>query len=333
VRKVALSDQGPDVAGTGLPHAGGAAADGAAADGAAARPGGPALAEPPAPDGDGRRVDQSLLVDEAAAGVHAPAAGAGGEGGGAGDGEVSADGDGGRMPLLEHLAELRTRLVICCTALVVASIAGWFLYNPVLHFMTEPYRAFYRHHRNLISGDLVISSPVEGFTTRLKVSMYIGTALAAPVWLWHVWRFITPGLKKREKHYALPFVLSAMTLFVMGVTVAVLVWPKALDWLISASGSGVAPLFSPAGYVNLYLLICLVFGVVFLYPIVVVFLMIAGVVPSAKWRKWRRPAIVVLCVIAAAVTPSNDPFTFLGMAVPMLVFYEISIIVGRILGK
>src|SRR5579875_179873 len=243
------------------------------------------------------------------------------------------DGEGGRMTLWEHLAELRRRLLICAFAVVATSIAGYFLYNPVLHFMTGPYRAFYHHHKHLVTSDLVISSPAEGFTTRIKVAMYIGVALASPVWLWEIWRFITPGLKKREKRYAVPFVLSAVALFSMGVTVAVLVWPKALNWLISASGTGVAPLFSPGGYVSLYTLICLVFGVVFLYPTVVVFLMLAGVVPSAKWRKWRRPAIVVLCAVAAVVTPSNDPYTFLGMAVPMIVFYEISILIGRALGK
>src|SRR5579875_2001095 len=223
--------------------------------------------------------------------------------------EPELDGEGGRMTIFEHLAELRRRVLVCAVAVVVTSIAGYFLYNPVL------------------------LSPTEGFTTRLKVSMYIGLALAAPVWLWELWRFITPGLKRSERRYAVPFVLSALALFSMGVTVAVLVWPKALDWLISASGSNITPVFSPAGYVHIYVLICLVFGIVFLYPIVVVFLMLARVVPSAKWRKWRRPAIVVLFSVAAVVTPSNDPFTFLGMAVPMVVFYELSIIVARLLGR
>jgi sec-independent protein translocase protein TatC len=243
------------------------------------------------------------------------------------------DGDGGRMTIWEHLAELRKRIFICAVAVVVTSIAGYFLYNPVLHFMTGPYRAFYAHHKGMITSKLVITSPTEGFTTRLKVAMYIGVALAAPVWLWELWRFITPGLKQNEKRYAVPFLLSALTLFAMGVTVAILVWPKAIDWLIGASGSGVAPLFTPYGYVHIYVLICLVFGVVFLYPIVVVFLMIARIVPTAKWRKWRRPAIVVLFSVAAIATPSNDPFSFLGMAVPMVILYELSIIVGRLLGR
>jgi sec-independent protein translocase protein TatC len=243
------------------------------------------------------------------------------------------DGEEGRMTLLQHLVELRQRVAICVGAVLLTSVLGWFLYNPVLHFMTEPYRQFYATHKGMISSKLVITSPIEGFATRLKISMYTGMALASPVWLWEIWRFITPGLRKREKQYAVPFVVSAVCLFALGVGVAVLVWPKALTWLINASGGGVTPLFSPTGYVSLYVLICLVFGFVFLYPILVVFLMVSGVVPSAKWRKWRRPAIVALCGIAAVVTPSNDPFTFLGMAVPMLIFYELSILIGRLLKK
>ncbi len=247
--------------------------------------------------------------------------------------EAQLDGAGGTMTLFEHLAELRKRVLICAIAVIVTSIAGYFLYNPVLHFMTAPYRSFYRHHKDMITSQLVISSPTEGFTTRLKVSMYIGVALAAPVWLWELWRFITPGLRKNEKQYAVPFVLSALVLFALGVSTAIFIWPKALDWLISASGTNVAPLFSPAGYVHIYVLICVVFGLVFLYPIIVVFLMISGVVPSRKWRKWRRPAIVALCGIAAVVTPSNDPFSFLALAIPMVFMYEGSIIVGRLLKK
>jgi sec-independent protein translocase protein TatC len=248
-------------------------------------------------------------------------------------GEAELEGGAATMTLFEHLAELRKRVLICAVAVVVTSIAGYFLYNPVLHFMTGPYRSFYRHHKGMITSQLVISSPTEGFTTRLKVSLYIGMALAAPVWLWELWRFITPGLRKNEKQYAVPFVLSACVLFAMGVGTAILVWPKALDWLISASGTGVAPLFTPSGYVHIYVLICLVFGAVFLYPIIVVFLMISGVVPTAKWRKWRRPAIVILFAVAAIVTPSNDPFSFLALAIPMVFFYEASIIVGRLLKK
>jgi sec-independent protein translocase protein TatC len=250
---------------------------------------------------------------------------------GGSDAEVA---DPGQMTLYEHLGELRKRLIVSILAIVGGAIVAWFLYNPVLHFMTEPYKAFAVHHPKEISkGLLVVTGVAEGFTTRLKVSLYIGVGLASPVILWELWRFITPGLHRNEKRYIVPFVASAVALFALGVTAAVLVFPKALDWLISVSGPNVTPLFSASNYFSLYVLMCLVFGAVFLYPIVLVFLMITGVAPSAKWRKWRRGAIVIIAAVAAVVTPSSDPFSFMAMAIPMYVFYEGSILLGRILKK
>ena len=244
------------------------------------------------------------------------------------------DADGAKMTLLEHIAELRKRVLIMALAVVVTSIAGWFLYEPVLSFVHESYKNFcHAHPGKLISCNFLVLGPTEGFLTRLKIASYIGIALAAPVWLWEIWRFITPGLTKNEKRYAIPFVSSALVLFSMGVATAVLVWPKALTWLIDVAGPSVTTGYSLTSYVSLYLLVCLVFGGVFLYPIIVVFLMIAGVVPSKTWRKWRRAAIVVICVVAAVVTPSNDPFTFMALAIPMMVFYEVSIIIGRVMKK
>lgn len=243
--------------------------------------------------------------------------------------------DLGAMTLGEHLAELRRRLIVAVLAVAVAGVAAWFLYNPILHFMIEPYKAYARHHptRDITHGLLITNGPLEGFTTRLKVSGYVGLALASPVVLWELWRFITPGLHRNEKRYAVPFVLTAVVLFAMGVTTAIVVFPKAINWLISVSGSSVVPLFSASRYFNLYVLMCLAFGVVFLYPIVVVFLMISGVVPSTKWRRWRRFAIVIIAAAAAVITPSSDPFSFMAMAIPMYVFYEGSILLGRILKK
>jgi sec-independent protein translocase protein TatC len=239
------------------------------------------------------------------------------------------------MTLYEHLAELRTRLIVSIVAVILTTVLAWFFYDTAIRFMTHPYCDFVRHHKSKsISGcNLVTNGPLEGFTTRLKVSAYGGIALAAPVLFWELWRFITPGLHKNEKRYVVPFVAAAVVLFAAGVTTAILVFPKALTWLIDVSGTGVVPLFSPARYFTLYVSMCLIFGAVFMYPLVVVFLEISGVVPSATWRRWRRPAIVVICLIAAVITPSSDPFSFLAMAVPMLLFYEGSIIVGRLLHK
>jgi sec-independent protein translocase protein TatC len=246
-----------------------------------------------------------------------------------------ADEPQGRMTLFEHLAELRKRVIICIVAVVVCTVIAWFFYDPIVRFMSRPYHNFVLHHpaKDITRGNLVTNGPLEGFTTRLKVSAYVGIALASPVIFWELWRFITPGLYKHEKRYVVPFVASAVVLFAAGVTTAILVFPKALTWLINVSGTGIVPLFSPARYFTLYVSMCVIFGAVFMYPLVVVFLELAGVVPSSTWRRWRRPAIVVICVVAAIITPSSDPFSFLAMALPMLLFYEASIVIGRALHK
>lgn len=243
--------------------------------------------------------------------------------------------EAGEMTIFEHLAELRMRLIVCIVAVVVTTIVAWFLYPFGIRFMLAPYRAFLASHhaRNISGGNLVTSGPLEGFATRLKISVYGGVALAAPVLFWELWRFITPGLHKNEKRYIVPFVAAAVFLFAFGVGVAIFIFPRALTWLIDVSGPGIVPLFSPTKYFTLYVLMCIIFGAVFMYPLILVFLEIAGVVPSAKWRKWRRGAIVVIALTAAIVTPSSDPFSFIAMAIPMLVFYEVSIVVGRLLHK
>jgi sec-independent protein translocase protein TatC len=244
------------------------------------------------------------------------------------------------MTIFEHLAELRTRLIISFVALVVTTTVCWFFYNDAIRFMREPYVHFCQHHLSKTltgtaknCGVLVTNGPLEGFTTRIKVCAYGGIALATPVLFWELWRFITPGLKKNEKKYVFPFVSAALVLFALGVATAILVFPKALTWLIDVGGSGVVPLFSPQKYFTLYVLMCVIFGAVFMYPIIVVGLELTGVVPSRRWRKWRRPAIVIICGVAAVITPSSDPFSFLALALPMLIFYEGSILLGRLLHK
>jgi sec-independent protein translocase protein TatC len=239
------------------------------------------------------------------------------------------------MTLTEHLSELRKRLIVSVIVVTLATIVAFFFYNQVIHFISRPYRDFTLKHpsKNISGGSLVVTGPLEGFSTRLKVSAYLGLFIASPVLLWELWRFITPGLHRNEKKYAIPFILSAVLLFSLGVTVSILVFPKALDFLISVGGKDVAPLFGPQKYVNLYIAAAAIFGAVFLFPIVLMFLMISGAVPSKKWRKWRRPAIVLMALAAAVLTPSNDPYSFLAMAIPLMIFYESSILLGRILKK
>lgn len=243
----------------------------------------------------------------------------------------------GTMTIWEHLTELRNRIIVCAAAVVVTTVVAWFFYADAVRFMRHPYCTLILAHPKLAPFPgrcrLYFTGPLEGFTTRLKVSLYAGLALAAPVWIWQLWRFITPGLKKSEKKYIVPFVAAATVLFAMGVSVAILVFPKALRWLIGVSGPGIVPLLTATRYFTMYVLMCLVFGAVFIYPLVLVALELTGVVPSARWRKWRRAAIVLIAAAAAVSTPSSDPFSFLALAIPMYIFYELAIIVGRLMHK
>jgi sec-independent protein translocase protein TatC len=239
------------------------------------------------------------------------------------------------MTLVEHLAELRKRLIICILAVVIGTLIGFFLYNATIGFISRPYHQFANGHPKLVlgGGQLVVTGPLEGFSTRLRVAGYLGIFFASPILLWELWRFITPGLHKHERRYAVSFVASAMFFFSVGVVVSILVWPKALDFLIRIGGNNIATLFSPTKYVSLYVAAAAIFGVVFLFPVVLVFLEVVGLVTSQKLRKIRRPAIVGIAFLATVATPSSDPYSFVAMAVPLYIFYEGAIIVGRILKK
>ncbi len=231
------------------------------------------------------------------------------------------------MPLIDHLTELRRRLVISVLALVVGAVVGFIIYNRVLDVLISPYRDLTRNDK------FVFFDPLEAFATRLKVSAWTGGFLASPVVLWQLWRFITPGLHKKEKRYAIPFVVSSILLFAMGAAVALITFKPALRFLIGVGGPNLTPLFSASKYLSLVILMIIAFGVAFEFPIVLVFLELAGVVSSRKLRKWRRPAIVIIVVVAAVITPSQDPYSLFAMAVPMYIFYEGSILIGRLLKK
>jgi sec-independent protein translocase protein TatC len=233
------------------------------------------------------------------------------------------------MTIIEHLAELRTRLIRSAIALLVTSTFAFIFANRILKWLVNPYC----HARKGKECALVVIDPLEGFTTRIKIAMFVGCALAAPVVLWQIWRFVTPGLHKSEKRFAIPFVAASVLLFVSGAVVAVATFPKALEFLISIGGPNLVPLFSPSKYLGLYMLVVVAFGVAFEFPLLLVFLQLARILNPRQLAGWRRPAIVVIFVVAAVITPSQDPFSLFAMAVPMCVFYEGSILIGKLLKR
>jgi len=231
------------------------------------------------------------------------------------------------MPLVDHLSELRRRLIISVLALVGGAIVGSILYNRILGVLIRPYTQ--------VTGktDFVFFDPLEAFATRLKVAAWSGAFLASPVVLWQLWRFITPGLRKNEKRYAIPFIVASILLFALGAFVALYTFESALRFLVGVGGDNLTPLFSASKFLSLVILMIIAFGIAFEFPVLLVCLELAGVVTSAKLRKWRRPAIVVIVAVAAVITPSQDPYSLFAMVAPMYLFYEGSILIGRLLKK
>ncbi len=239
--------------------------------------------------------------------------------------------DDGRMSLMEHLTELRDRIIKIVLAVAVGMVVAFILYDPIFDILLEPYE---QSCDNSISDcNLLANDPLEGFGVRMKLALYGGVFLAMPVILWQLWRFITPGLYSHEKRYAIPFMVSALTLFLLGAGIAYYTLPQALSFLQDIGGDNIANAYSPNKYFTLITYMMLAFGVGFEFPIVLVFAQMIGVLTPATLRKVRRYAIVGICVLVAVITPSGDPISMLALSGPMIVFYEISILIGRLIER
>ena len=247
------------------------------------------------------------------------------------------DDDLGRMPLMEHLKELRDRVIKCVLAIAVGASVGFALYEPIFDFLIGPYRDLCEKdpESSITQCALLATDPLEGFTVRLKVSTYGGVALVLPVLLWQIWRFVSPGLYAKEKKYAIPFISSAVVLFVMGAGIAYWTMPKAIDFLVSIGGGeeNIVTAYSPSKYFQLIVFMMLSFGIGFQFPVLLVALELVGVVSPEALARVRRYAIVGIAVLVAVITPSGDPISMLALTVPMVVFYEAAIIIGKVVRR
>jgi sec-independent protein translocase protein TatC len=237
--------------------------------------------------------------------------------------------DGGRMTVVEHLTELRRRVIVCMIAITIGAVVVYIFSLNIIRFLIEYYEDATDGQRDA----LIFTGPLDAFATRLKVATYGGFVLALPVWLFQLWRFVTPGLHKKERRYAIPFVLTSVVLFAAGGFVALLTLPKALDFLLNIGGAELEPLLTADRYLSLVTLMIIAFGVAFEFPVVLTFLLLARVVSTAQLRRWRRATIVIIVIFAAVITPSQDPYSLLFMAGPMYLFYELCIIIGRVMKR
>jgi len=241
------------------------------------------------------------------------------------------------MTLFEHLAELRTRLFKASLSLVIAfALMVSVLYDPIFKILTQPYCNLPADLRGgNATGDctLITLGVAEPFLLRLRIALICSVLIAAPFWLYQLWAFITPGLHAKEKRFAVPFVASSTFLFILGSLFAYFTLDRGLNFLLSFGGDQITTFLQADRYLNYVIFVLLAFGFSFQFPLLLVFLELVGVVDDIKLRRWRRGMIFGIAVFTALITPSQDPFTFAAMALPMWFFYEIVVVYSRIRGK
>jgi sec-independent protein translocase protein TatC len=236
------------------------------------------------------------------------------------------------MSLLEHLEELRSRLIWIVVSVAVAGIAGWVLFDQVVETLLKPARPYLT---DLSGGKLIFTGPIEAFTLRFKVAMYIGFAIAFPIVLFHIWRFVSPGLRRNERRYAVPFIASGMVLFAAGAFFAWYTLPQALHYLIgpAITGRSVRPLLSAKSYIDFGLLYLAAFGVAFEFPVALMFMALIRVVSSRQMAKYRRHVFMGIAVASAVLTPSVDWFTMTALTAALYVLYEGCIWLARLIRR
>jgi sec-independent protein translocase protein TatC len=227
------------------------------------------------------------------------------------------------MSFLDHLEELRKRLVYSIIAVIAGFFVCWGYAENIFGYMQRPIMDAL--HRNGMSEKLVYLNPTEPFNLYLKIGFMAGLFVASPVVLYQVWLFISPGLYRNEKKYVLPFMLSTVGLFLAGGFFGYkMVYPAALDFLIGY-GKQFQPMITIGEYTDLFLTIIIGLGVIFEMPILVFFLALMGIVtPGWMWRNVRY-SILVIFIIAAILTPTTDILNMCLFAAPMVVLYILSI--------
>jgi len=234
----------------------------------------------------------------------------------------------GRMALVDHLRELRMRLGISALAVLAGMVVVFVLWEPVFDFLKQPYCDTAAGARQ--DCDLVSIGVFDQFKTRLRVAGIGGAVVAAPVWLYQIGAFITPALHRNEKKYAAGFLAASLAFFAIGTVFAYLTLSQGLDFLLSIGGEGIVTLTSVQTYLSFVTLALLAFGVAFEFPVVVTFLNLVGAFPLQTMKRIRRYMYVGIFAASAVITPSQDPFTFVIMAVPICFLYEGCILIARL---
>jgi sec-independent protein translocase protein TatC len=226
-----------------------------------------------------------------------------------------------RMTVIEHLEELRRVLIISFIALAVGAVVGFLLSGFTLELILHPIRAV------IGNSKLYVTAPVDKFLLYFKVGLFTGFILASPIILWQVWTFVAPGLHRNERRFAVGFVASAVLLFVMGIAFAFFAMPIALRFLVGFGTTEIQYLPLVNSYINFVLLLIIIFGVTFELPLAMTMLGLAGIVSRKFLAKNRFKFWLGIFAGANIITPGADPVSPMLLCLPLIVLFEIGILV------
>src|SRR5882762_301961 len=231
-----------------------------------------------------------------------------------------------KMSFMEHLGELRVRIVRALIALLVGTVIGLPFSQQIVDWLARPVTR--------LNYTLVFTAPAEAFWVQMKVGLIVGVFVAAPAILWQVWGFIAPGLHTHERKYALPFVIIGSALFIIGGAFSLyVVTPYAIAFLLSYARPGLTPMITIQNHVDFLLKFTLAFGAVFELPLALTILARVGVVNSKMLARNRKYAILGAFIAGAILTPTPDAFNQALMAGPLIILYEVGIVCARIFGR
>ncbi len=230
------------------------------------------------------------------------------------------------MPLTEHLRELRSRLVKSGIAILIGMVIGWIYYPQLFDWLAAPFMGAVDQAR--AEGrqvTLALTGVADPFVLQMQVAAVAGLVLSAPIWLYQLWRFVTPGLHGNERRWAIGFAAVATPLFLAGVALAYLVLPYGLQVLLGFTPENVENIVSVDRYLSFFLRTILVFGIGFLVPLMLVLLNFAGVLSGRQLVGWWRWIIIVVLVFAAVATPTGDPINLMLLAGPIFLLVLIAV--------
>jgi sec-independent protein translocase protein TatC len=238
----------------------------------------------------------------------------------------------GRMPLMDHIRELRNRLVKICLALLIGTGIGLIpaVFDRVWNFVQHPFcSAVINGHTGcrVIGDQLILQGVFDPFMLRVEVAFFFGLIVTSPVWLYQLWAFVAPGLYRREKKWTYLFVASAVPLFVGGGALAYYAMSRGLRYLLGLAPGHVLVLPSVSTYLSYFTAMLLGFGLAFELPLLLLMLNMVGILSHAFFKRWRRLMIFAVFVFAGIASPSPDPLTMLLLAVPCLILVEIAEII------